>query len=80
MCCTPGCTAFWTHPVTCMVLLILNIVGFLGWIAGAIYVTVEGQNNMMWMWAMPWQHLFQLGFMYKRWKAGRSGGQISNCA
>ena len=72
MSCGPKCAAFWSKPKVCWAFLVLNILGFLGWIAGCIYVTVDGQKKMMWMWAMPWQHLFQIGFLIRNIKRKRS--------
>ena len=59
--CGPKHHEFWMSPAglkTSYALLILNICGVLGWIAGSIYVSVDcGQNknncNNLWFWAMP---------------------------
>ena len=59
-CCEPGsgCYRFWTNKYVVIGLVVLNFIGFFGWIAGAIYVTAVGNTSQMWMWAMPWTHAF----------------------
>ena len=66
--CGPKHYAWWASPagqMTLWALLAFNICGFVGWIAGAIYVTAVGSYNMCWMWAMPWQHVFQVWGIYR---------------
>ena len=49
-----------------------TILGFLGWIIGCIYVTATSQWNMMWFWAMPWMHVGQCYWGWKRSKQNQS--------
>ena len=81
MCCS---REFWMSPAGlkwCYFFVVLNILGFIGWIAGCIYVTVDGQNNNLWMWAMPWQHLWPLGGVYRMIQQNKRGENSSEpCA
>ena len=72
-CCEPGsgCYRFWTNKYVVIGLVVLNFIGFFGWIAGAIYVTAVGNTSQMWMWAMPWTHAFNFYFPYKKWRENR---------
>ena len=56
-------------------LVVLNVIGFLGWITGAIYVTATGQNNLLWFWAMPWAHVGNFYWGYRSMKKNNR-----NCA
>ena len=69
-CCDQGtcCYRFWTDRRTVIALTALNVLGFLGWITGAIYVTATGQNSKLWFWSMPWMHVgpFYWGYRYAK--------------
>ena len=70
------CDLFWMTPLglkTLYFFLVLNILGLIGWIAGAIYVTAAGHNDKLWFWAMPWGHPVGIWGCYRGIKENKKG-------